>query len=244
MVRQNGSVKQGVPYKAVPNAVCIAPKTAAVAAAPPALSKRDEDDGTKNTLTAILVKAELKPHSPVRISVWNGAPNTTPPRIDPSVLPPNACSASIGEYVAIPPTIRPPLSADSTTNICDIPVKGVVIRSSNWILLLVVVLLLLTVTAAAAAATTPSLCSVVVATSGVAGIGSVRNKEVKVTILKAQVHCGTLLSVSSDTAATTKGVTAAPTRVAVVAASIEVAEGPKTAAAQPTKHPLYPYTPA
>ena len=54
MVRQNGNVRQGAPY--APNTVFIAPNTAAVAAAPPALNASAGVEFTKNTPTAMLQK--------------------------------------------------------------------------------------------------------------------------------------------------------------------------------------------
>ena len=64
--------------------------------------------------------------------------------------------------------------------------------------------------------------------------GRVRKRDVNVTMLKAIVHCGTFPMVSFNDDAT-KGVAAAPTIVAVVAAMIDGA--PNTAAAHPTRQP-------
>jgi hypothetical protein len=69
---------------------------------------------------------------------------------------------------------------------------------------------------------------------GATNDGRVRKRDVNVTMLKAIVHCGTLPIVSFNDDAT-KGVTAAPTIVAVVAAMID--GDPNTAAAHPTRQP-------
>ncbi len=109
-----------------------------------------------------------------------------------------------------------PLKADSTTKICEMPVKGEAKRSPS--------------PRAAVVAT-----SVVVAASSAGGSnGLVRNSDVKVTILNAKVHRG-ILEHSFNEAAT-KGVAAAPMIVEVVAT--KTLAGPKTAAAHPTRQPL------
>ena len=69
---------------------------------------------------------------------------------------------------------------------------------------------------------------------GATNNGRVRKRDVNETMLKAIVHCGTLPIVSFNDDAT-KGVAAAPTIVAVVAAMIDGA--PNTAAAHPTRQP-------
>jgi len=84
MVIQNGSVKQGDPY--APNMVLMAPNTAAVATAPPALRATTCGECLKKTPTPKLVKAELKPQSPMEMADMS-APSASPvaaPMEDPS----------------------------------------------------------------------------------------------------------------------------------------------------------------
>ena len=69
--------------------------------------------------------------------------------------------------------------------------------------------------------------------------GLVLRIEVRATILNANVHWG--IFIVSESEAATKGDVAAPNIVEVVEAII--VDGPKTAAAHPTKHPLYPNKP-
>lgn len=66
MVTQKGSVKQGADADA--KTVCRAPKTPAVAIAPPADKAMDDRECTQKTPTPRLVKAELNPHKPMATS--------------------------------------------------------------------------------------------------------------------------------------------------------------------------------
>ena len=120
----------------------------------------------------------------------------------------------------MPPKITAPVRGDWTTKIWEIPVNGAVKTSTKA--------LPLETTSA------PS------GDGGGASNGRVFRIEVSATKLNAKVHCGTVPMASLRDKAT-NGVAAAPTTVAVVAAIME--EEPKTAAAHPTKHPLYPRRP-
>eukprot|EP00751_Fragilariopsis_kerguelensis_P049861 CAMPEP_0171040136 /NCGR_PEP_ID=MMETSP0736-20130129/44477_1 /TAXON_ID=186038 /ORGANISM="Fragilariopsis kerguelensis, Strain L26-C5" /LENGTH=96 /DNA_ID=CAMNT_0011487363 /DNA_START=377 /DNA_END=664 /DNA_ORIENTATION=- len=94
MTKQKGSVKQGAPY--APKTVFIAPKRDAVEAAPHALNSTVGVEWTKKTPTAMLVRALLKPYSPM-VNSSSGAPLMAPTTV-PMVLPPRAWTASMGEY--------------------------------------------------------------------------------------------------------------------------------------------------
>ena len=120
-MKQNGNVRHGDPY--TPKISFMAPNTAAVAAAPPALNTNVGVEWTKKTPIAIDVNAELNPHRPEAISLPD-APRHAPVKA-PIAEPVTACAARPGLYVAIPPAaMTAPANADSTTKIWDIPVNG------------------------------------------------------------------------------------------------------------------------
>ena len=122
-------------------------------------------------------------------------------------------------------TIPAPARADSTTNICERPVNG---ANSKPDALGAAV----TRTAVTASSTTAADTGGVVAGAS----GCTRRRAVRVTRLKANVHCGMGVK-ALEREAVTKVDDAAPTTVKAEIAK-RLLGARKTAAAHPTKHPL------